>query len=291
LLFLVVVLLGAVVLIFTGGGRKQQQDRSQPSAGTGTLQVVVSILPERFFAERIGGGTVSVSVLVPPGKEPHEYDPSPRQIAALGRADVYFTIGVPFESVLVPRISRSLPELSIVDVTRGVTLRRVDGGIDPHTWMSPENALIESRNIRDALIRLRPQNEELYRANYNVLAAQISELTARLKRLLAPVSGDTLFVYHPAFGYFADAFGLHEVAVQTGGGEPTAATLERMIRQAQEHNVHVIFVQPQFSRAAAQNVANAIGGAVVAIDPLAADWLSNMEIIAQAVKEGLTQWS
>ena len=295
---------------FAGG---QGEDGGGGTAGeaateSGSLEVFVSIQPQKYFVERVAGSDAQVSVMVPPGKEPHSYEPTPRQVSRLSEADVYFRIGVPFEEAFIPRIARSLEELMIVDTTEDITLRRLDahdhdadddhghseheteevgGALDPHVWLGPLQVKEIAASIRDALISLRPAREAAYRENYEEFAADIDALHDELSTELAPYEGETMFVFHPSFGYFADTYGLDQEAVEIGGNEPSAAQLERIVEEARSEGVQVIFVQPQFSRDSAERVAAAIDGAVIAIDPLAEDWMSNMRTIAERVREGL----
>jgi zinc transport system substrate-binding protein len=89
-------------------------------------------------------------------------------------------------------------------------------------------------------------------------------------------------VYHPAWGYFAAEYGLTQLPVQVGGTDPSARELAALIDQAVEENIRVIFVQPTFSAANAQAIAREIGGEVLRLDPLARDWLTNLESVAEA---------
>ncbi|MFP4426558.1 MAG: metal ABC transporter solute-binding protein, Zn/Mn family [Spirochaetaceae bacterium] len=287
---------------------------SQESAATEQessdgLTVFVSVLPQTYFVERIGGETVEVTALVPPGRGPATYEPSPRQVTALAKADAYFSIGVPFEAGFLPRIRENLPELLIVDSARNVEKRYLEshdheheeehghdheqdhdhdrGEPDPHVWLGPEEVLQQIAVIRDTLIELDPAKEELYRDNHDEFAREIRALEEELREKFAPLRGETFYVYHPAFGYFADAFGLEQVAIETGGDEPTPAQLQRIISRAREDEVKVIFVQPQFSQTAADRAAEAIEGEVVSINPLSPDWFETMRAIAEALEEGL----
>lgn len=313
MMILVVLAVAAGAVVAEGQG--ESEAAAQPESGTdGGLAVFVSIQPQKYFVERIAGDAAEVSVMVPPGKEPHSYEPTPRQVAALSEADVYFRIGVPFEEAFIPRIERSLEDLPVVDISADIEKRRLaahdhdhgdeghdhdhegedhdhdheaDGAIDPHVWLGPLEVRAMAAKIRDTLVSISPENADAYRENYAELAADIDELHARLSDQLAPFDGETMFVFHPAFGYFADTYGLDQEAVETGGNEPSPAQLERIIEEAQEEGVRVIFVQPQFSRDSAERVAQAIDGAVVPINPLAEDWLSNMQAIADRIEEGL----
>ncbi|MFO7780339.1 MAG: zinc ABC transporter substrate-binding protein [Spirochaetia bacterium] len=290
---------------FTGGQAEETGAGTADGTAEGDagIEVFVSIQPQKYFVERVAGSDAQVSVMVPPGKEPHSYEPTPRQVSRLSEADVYFRIGVPFEEAFIPRIARSLEDLEIVDTTEDITLRRLDahdhgadddhedeeaeGALDPHVWLGPLQVKKIAASIRDTLSSLRPENEAAYRENYEEFAADIDALHEELSAELAPYEGETMFVFHPSFGYFADTYGLDQEAVEIGGNEPSAAQLERIVEEARSEGVQVIFVQPQFSRDSAERVAEAIDGAVIAIDPLAEDWMSNMRTIAERVREGL----
>ncbi len=265
------------------------------------ISVFVSIPPQREFVERIGGDRVQVEVLVESGQNPHAYDPAPRQIARLARARLYFRIGVPFEDALLRRVGESMPRLRIVDTTAGIPLRPMedhddahdghahDGaeGMDPHIWLSPRLVMMQALTIHDALVATDPAGAAVYRENLAGYLADLGRLHGELEVALAPVRGKTFLVYHPAFGYFADEYGLKQHAVETDGREPGAKSLAQLIDRARRENVRVVFVQKQFGSANAQVIANAIGGAVVAIDPLADDYLESMRALANAVREGL----
>jgi len=294
---------GAPGPAFPGGGTENPPVRG--------LIAYVSILPEAQFVERVGGTRVSVQVLVQPGQSPHSFEPTPRQMAALTEADLYFRIGVEFENTLIPRIESAMPTLPVVDLRQGIRMREIEpdeggpdaehrqepsesskeshaaGGLDPHIWMDPRNVEIMAATIRDALIRLDPDGRQVYEDGYRSYTAELEALNSRIAKALAPLHGKTLFVYHPAFGYFAGAYGLEQVAVEIRGAEPSARQLAELIDTARARGVRVLFVQPQFSRLGADAVARAIGGAVVPIDALARDYLGNLEKIATAVEEAL----
>lgn len=295
----------AGVLLFSACGRAQdsagQSDtagQKQAAAAEGeALHMFVSIQPQKYFVRRIAGPDAQITVMVPPGKEPHSYEPTPQQVSRLSEADVYFRIRVPFEEAFIPRIRRSLEELAVVDITADVERRNLasrerngePGAEDPHVWLGPQQVKTMAQEIRDTLTELHPEEAESYRSNYREFTADIDALHRQLTEELAPLKGETLFVFHPAFGYFADSYGLQQKAVELGGHEPSAKELERIIAEAKEEGVRVIFVQPQFARDSAERIAAAIDGAVVPIDPLAEDWMDNMRTIAERIEEGLQQ--
>jgi zinc transport system substrate-binding protein len=268
--------------------------RGSKTAGEARLAVFVSIPPQAYFVDRVGGVRVSVEALVRPGQDAHTYEPAPRQMAELARARVYFRIGFPFENNLIPRLESSVPNLLIVDTRQGITLRsfqeeagQEEQGPDPHIWMSPTLVKRQVQTIAETLIRLDPANDAGYRANAGRFTEDLEQVRSRIAQSLAPLRGREILVYHPAFGYFADEFGLKQVAVERSGKEPTSRQLARLIEQAQARGIKVVFVQPQLSQAGARAVAEAIGGAVVPLDDLAYDYLANLETIAAKIQEAL----
>ena len=261
------------------------------------VRVFVSILPQVEFVERIGGDRVDVEPLVLPGQSPHTYNPTPKQIAGLSRADLYFRIGVPFEESLLPKIEGTIKHPQIVDTRRGIKLRRMDagdhdhdhraGGDDPHLWLNPLLVKKQCETIRDALIQIDPAGTAEYERNCAAFAEELDALHDRLQKALAPLKGREFFVFHPAYGYFADAFGLKQVAVEVEGKEPRAQQLSALIQKARQRGVKVIFVQPQFSPKSAEAVAAAINGVVVPLDPLARNYIRNLEDMAAKIEAAL----
>jgi zinc transport system substrate-binding protein len=258
------------------------------------LHVFVSIPPQAYFVNRIAGSLAAVSVLVPDGKSPHTYEPTPRQVIDLSGADIYFSIGVDFERAFLPRIRDSLPDLTISDSRAGIALRSVDGDDhdgedhddidgDPHVWLGLDEVERIAVNIRDALISADPANSDAYTKGCEALLRDVESMRTELLEKLAGSAGQLLFVYHPSFGYFADEFGLVQKAVETGGNQPSPRQLERMIDEAKAKKIAAVVVQPQFSTAGADRIADAIGAKVVAVDPLSDDWLATMRLLADAV--------
>ena len=299
------------------------------------VKAFVSILPQAYFVERVGGQHVDVSVLVGPGQDAHTYELSPKMVAELAKAKVFFGIGLPFEVALVKKISSTFNNLQVVDTAKGITFRVMQEGeehdhgershhdeakspgngykkhapddgdrddkhahtqggqgheraeTDPHIWMDPKMVKVQVANIANALSSLDPSHSLEYRNNSQEFQAELDELDSQLSRVLGPVRGKKFYVYHPAYGYFGDSYGLKQVSVETGGKEPSARHLAALIREAKKDEVRVIFVQPQFSKKSAESLAKAIGGAVVALDPLARDYLKNMREVAGKVESAL----
>ncbi len=265
--------------------------------------VFVSILPQAYFVDRIGGPHVDTRVLIPPGQSPHAYEPTPRQMVGLAAATVYFRIGLPFEDQLLPRIEDLAPALKIVDVGRGIPRRAMNGDhqagtyeesgaarglADPHLWLDPRLAKVQARHTCDGLSKVDPAHSPDYEANLDSLVADLDRLDTEIAETLASVSVRGFYVFHPAFGYFADAYGLEQIPVEIDGKEPGARDLAALIQRAREDGVKIILVQPQFSPRTAEAVAREIGGAVVPVDPLAYDYVANLRSIAESVRRALS---
>lgn len=271
-----------------------------PAAAAQPLTVAVSIPPQAWLLERLGGPELRVVVMVPPGRSPHTYEPTPKQLAALSQARLYLSIGMPFEAVFLPRLQAKLPGLQVVSLIAGLKLRRLEshrhagqaddhaiGAPDPHVWLSPRRARALAANAAAALMAADPARTPLYRANLGRLDAELQSLDAELARTLAPLKGRTIFVYHPAYGYLTDDYGLKQEAVELEGKEPGPRRLAALIAEAKAEGVRVIFVQPQFPKATAAALARAIGGVVVPLDPLAADYLHNLREVAAKIAGAL----
>lgn len=273
-------------------------------AESAPLQVVVSILPEQFLVERIGGARVEVLTLVQPGDNPATYSPGPATLAALDSAQAWFTLGVHFEQVWRERITRDRPGLEVVDLAAGLPRREVEqnratlghdhdhdhdhaGMPDPHTWTDPRLAVRMAATIADTLARVDPAGAEEYRARSAVLQQELLALHEEIAARLAPVRGQAFIVFHPSWGYFADAYGLQQLPIEIGGREPGPRGLAELIELGRETRARAVFVQRQFSQRSARAVADALGAQVVEADPLALDYIDNLREVSIRVAEAL----
>ncbi len=156
-------------------------------------------------------------------------------------------------------------------------------GPDPHIWLSVQNAKVMVSHICDGLMQVDPSNADYYRANCLAYVEELDALDHELRAQLESLEHRRFVVFHPAFGYFARDYDLVQIAVEQGGNEPDAQYLVRLLHEAKEHNIRIIFASPQFSVRSAEVIASEIGGEVVLVDPLAKDYLSNMRQIAAAI--------
>lgn len=258
---------------------------------------VVTVLPQAEVVREIAGGDWEVVVVVPPGVEPHTYEPTASQVARVSRADAYFRLGpglMPFEDTLVQRIFAREPGIAIVDMSEGISLLYGDGegdngttqsrtGADPHIWLSPGNLRIMAENVARGLSEVDPAHADDYAARKNTYLEKIDSCTVAIRRNVSGLEGRSFLVFHPAFGYFARDFSLIQVAVEEEGHEPGPAGLSRLVTLARDEGISVVFAEPQFSTRESEVIAREINGTVVLIDPLAPDVLENLVRISGAI--------
>ena len=274
---------------------------SPQEASARPLRVFVSILPQKYFAEKIGGDLVDVAVMVEPGANPQTYEPKPKQMLALAKTNIYFAIGVPFETTWLAKIAATNPNMLVVHTDAGIKkipmmahhreseLEEDRHGIqDPHVWLSPPLVIIIAENMLQAFIKVDPAHRLIYEKNHNSFVKELVVLDAEIRATFRGKGKAVEFmVFHPAWGYFAQAYGLEQVPIELEGKQPKAAELQRLIQYAKQRGIKVIFAQPQFSRQAAQAITESIGGQIVLADPLAADWDRNLRQVASKFKAAL----
>jgi len=282
--------------LFATSGCQRSAPESTAEPPEGRLTVTVSIVPQTYFVERVGGERVDVNVMVLPGNNPATYEPRPEQLTALSQSAAYLAIGVPFEDAWLEKIAAANDGMLMVDTAAGIERMPMEvghehgeGPLDPHIWLSPELVKVQAQNIANALAKLDPAHGDEYRANLEAFIADIDDLEADIKETLAGADSEKFIVFHPAWGYFARDFGLEMIPIEIGGQEPSAQELAHLIAEAQEEGIRVIFAQPEFSTEDAETIAREIGGEVLLVSPLAEDWLSNLTRVADTFAEVLNR--
>ena len=281
-----------------GGGSTASND--------GPMIALATLPPLGAMVRDIGGERVAVTVLVPAGQSPHTYEPSPSQLVQASKARLWFTLasGVEFEVNHADALRENNPGMTIVECSERVELlgptacTHADhdhhdhghaddhGTADPHIWTSPANARAMAYNVLSELIHVDPDHEDYFRENYAGITTALDGLEARLDELLAGHKGASFLAYHPSFGYFARDYGLKQLAIEEDGHQPGPAGVAATVAQAREAGVKVVVVSPQYDTASAAVIAEAIGGEVVRIDPLAEDYVATMLALAEAVSQG-----
>ena len=259
------------------------------------MDVIVSILPQKAFVNAVGGEHVNVNELIPPGGSPESYEPKPSDLANVERADIYFRIGyIPFEKSHADKFANLNPNMKIVDTSTNVELRyfgenEEEQGVDPHIWLSPMQVKKQIDVIADALSETDPDNSVEYMKNAEDFKKELDNLHTELETKFKELKTNKLMVFHPAWGYFADEFGLEQIAIEQDGKEPTAEQLQHLIDDAREENIKVIFIQSQFNKEIAESIAEEIDAVVVPIDPLSDDYINNSRNVATIITEHLNK--
>jgi zinc transport system substrate-binding protein len=258
------------------------------------LPVVVGIPPHAFLARAIGGELVSVQVLVQAGQNHETFEPTPRQLNEWGRARVFFTSGLPFEAVWVSRLKSNYPKLRIVDTAAGITRAPIETGwpnsledpanafgLDPHVWLDPRNAQIQAGTIARVLMELDPVNRQKYAQGLAQVEKELGVLDQEVRALLSGVPNKIFLVYHPAWGYFARAYGWTQLAIEREGKEPGPRSLQELISRAKQLGIRQVFVQTGESPQRAGVVAQALGGEVVEANALPLDYGQELRRLAE----------
>jgi len=269
------------------------------------MPVFVSIQPQKYFVEKIGGNLTDVSILVASGANVHSYEPKPRQLLALAKSEMYFTVGTRFEKVLLKKLAGINPDMLIVHTESGIEKipmkahdhhkDRMHGesshheGIrDPHIWLSPRLVKIQAENILKGLTKSDPGHGPDYEKNFNMFIRETDLLDSEIRKIFSEKGKHNRFmVFHPSWGYFAEDYGLEQVPIEAEGKEPGPAQLKALIEYAGKQGIRVIFAQPQFSDRSAKIVAKAIGAQLVPADPFAGDWAGNLREMAGKIKAAL----
>lgn len=257
--------------------------------------VYVSIPPQAFLVEWLVGDLADVGILLPPGASPATYEPTPKQMAALDRSQLYLQIGAPFEGPVLEKVSVLMPTLRVVDCRAGVELEPIGGDghdhgfglLDPHIWLDPQRMKIIADTTAEALQTLLPNESRAIEDRLASLHKALDDTDARVGDALGPFAGRTLLVFHPAYGYFTRRYGLIQKAVEVDGKDPSARRLATVVEEIRQQPVPALFVQPQFSRTAAERVAKALSCELVELDPLAGDYLANLETMSNRIVRAL----
>ncbi len=287
--FLLSLFLSLILLI--GGCRLKRSGKEQSTA-------VVSITPFKFFADRLTGGTVKVSVMVPPGASPETYSPTPGQVRELSDAQLYLQTGyLGFELSWMERLEELNPQMKVVNLSEGLLLIKGDniehgdhvhvGGIDPHIWMSPKEVLRFLPALRDALITAWPALADTINNNFHQFVNEVEMRDKALQNVIDGVSHRKFMIFHPALTYLARDYGLEQLSIEFEGKEPSPGGLKRLIDKANEEKIRVLFIQAEFDKRNARLVSEATGTKIVEINPLQYNWLDEMDQLTGLLDEYL----
>jgi zinc transport system substrate-binding protein len=279
---LVLMTLTAICLCLTGCGadEKAANETEKPV-------IAVTIVPEKTFVEAVCGDLADVITMVPPGNSPENYEPTPQEMEQLEKASLYFSIGVPTEKAnILPNIG-TVKVIPLQDKVAEIYQERAfpSGERDPHIWLSPKRVKVIIEAITQEMSVFDPENKEIYQKNAAAYLKQLDELDQQIKRTLQGAESRKFIVYHPAFGYLADDYGLQMYALEEEGKEATIQHLQDMVDLAKAENIKVIFYQDEIDSSQSEAFAEEINGRTVQLAPLAADYIGNLKKMAQTMGE------
>lgn len=260
-----------------------------------TPAVLVSIAPYKLFVERIAGNTVTPILMVPAGASAHTYEPTPKQLIATSKADIWFTIGESFETRAVQAIKSHNPKFETIDLRQGVSMITADpaSGLccccchancqDLHIWLSAPQAKIQVATIANSLTKRYPANAELYKKNLETLLKDLDALDTDISAILNPLKMRTILVSHPAYAYFCRDYNLKQLSIEFEGKDPTPLQLTKVLNEARADKIDKVLVQPQYSSKGARLFATELHAKVIVLDPYSEQYFDAMRQIARSI--------
>ncbi|MCD8193037.1 MAG: zinc ABC transporter substrate-binding protein [Tannerellaceae bacterium] len=264
--------------------------------------ISVTIEPQRYFAEKIGGDNFRIISIVPSGQSPETYDPTPMEMVTIGKSTAWLRVGyIGFEQAWRETIEKNNPGMQVYDLSKGMDLisneeeceHHSEGNIhhhhagdtDPHIWSSVKGAKIIAQNTLNAFLDIDKENASYYQENYTQLLQEIEKTEKEINRLLTGLTNRTFIIYHPALTYFAAENNLVQLCIEMDGKEPSPAQLKRLVETARQHKAKIVFVQKEFDDKNAKIIADETGCKLVTINPLSYNWHEEMITIAKALAD------
>ena len=232
--------------------------------------VVVTIYPLWELARHVAGARAEVVALVPPGVEPHDWEPSPRDVSLVQGAAALVHTGTALDA-WVTRLIASLPgRVAVIDTSRGLSLLTRDAGPDPHTWLDPTLARAQAQTIAAGLARVDPAGRAGYEERAAALGSRLDALDAAFATGLSTCKRRELVTTHGAFGYLARRYGLTQLSImgRAPEAEPSPADLAAIVQAGRRLHVTHVFVEPLVSPRLAETLAREIGASTLPLDPI-----------------------
>jgi zinc transport system substrate-binding protein len=276
--------LAALFLILQAGcGAKTTTPAPAPAA---KLKVVASVYPVYEFARQVGGDKIDLAILVPPGAEPHDWEPSAKEIIAIKAAKLFLYHGAGLENLAKILTPETLGATQAIEVSRGIPALVPEAGedadhkhghagkghdhVDAHMWLDPQSAQKEVDAIAAAFAAADPPNADYYRQNAAVYNGKLAALDHEYKTALAGLPRRDIVTSHAAFGYLAARYGLRQLSIMglAPDSEPTPEKMAAVVRFCREHNVRYIFFETIVSPRLAETVARETGAGLLVLNPL-----------------------
>ena len=269
-------------------------------------ELTVTILPQKYFVQKIVKDKFDINVMVKPGSSPHNFEPKASQMKSLGNSKAYFMIGDSSEKAWIKRFKQNAKNTIFIDTTIGVEKIAMlehthhedehkndnhshdkhsyeEDGLDPHFWLDPISVKTQAKNIYEAMVKIDQPNSDFYKANYEEFVKELDNLDNEIKNILKPYKDSAFMVFHPSWGYFAARYDIEQISIEIEGKEPKPNELLQLVEEAKKHNIKIVFVAPQFSQKSAKTISQNIGANVVSINPLSDDWYNNMLLVANEI--------
>ncbi|MDE5839135.1 MAG: zinc ABC transporter substrate-binding protein, partial [Paramuribaculum sp.] len=235
----------------------------------------------------------------PGDANPENFDPPMSTLKNASESSLYMQMGhLPWENSIIERIAESNPEIKVIDTSTGIDLiygthdhahhhAHENDGIDPHTWTSIKNAKIIASNMYQALVDIDSVNIDYYSKRYELLTLKLDSLDNEFTRRLLPIKGKSVIVWHPSLSYFARDYGINQIAIGMENKEATPKGLQKKMEMAAAYNPLVFFVQPEMDGAKSEAVVKQSGAKKIVIQPLAYDWLGEIEKITDSLTDSI----
>ena len=265
-------------------------------------KVLVTFYPLYKFTKAVGGDKIDVSVIIPSGVEPHDWEPTVQDVQRLKNADLVIINGAGLEPWISKFVSVN-PNMVVVDSSKNIQLLEKNtqaanlGEKDPHIWLDPLLAKTQVQNIADGLKRQDPDNAIYYQQNADAYKAKLDLLDKNIRTELSKCNKKDFLAFHDAFSYFSKEYGLHQNTIIGGlnsESEPTATTLEQITLKAKELGLNVVFTEEAVNPQISEVIATEIHGKVLVLSPLEVtnineDYIKKIESDLLNLKEALCQ--
>ena len=279
-----IILLSIISLTLTGCFNENDNSMDKKS----TITIYTSIYPLYDFTQQIGKEKVNAHLIVPPGAEPHDWEPSAKLIAKIEEADILVYNGLGMESWAERIISTvNNPNLIIVNASDNVALLKMEDDehnhetshqheekhhhtYDPHIWLDPIRAIQQAENIKNALIKADISNKDFYENNFLKLKDKLLKLDEEYKNTISQLSRKEIIVSHAAFGYMADRYKLIQLSVSglSPQAEPSPSEMAKITDFIKEHDIHYIFYEPLSNPKLVEVIAKESGIKTLPLNPL-----------------------
>ena len=261
-------------------------DNAQENA-TDKINVATTIAPLAEFVRAVGGDRVAVTVVVPPGAEPHTFEPTPSLMVDMSKADLYVMNGAGLE-FWIDRLLQANKDMTVIDSSKSIDLiSESEDEMDPHIWISLKNAAVQVQNVCSGLIQVDPANKDYYSQNRDSYLEQLKALDEELNSSFTASKKKIFVVHHPAWTYFARDYALEQVPLMENEKEPGPKYLSQVIDLARQNNISTIFIEPEFNPKSAEVIAKEMNASIKTLDPLAGDYLNNMRYAGRAIASSL----